>query len=282
MKTVLAPFVLVLGLLASCASAQQKVGSNAYVDMYFGDWHAAAPRSTQGSLVEHDILTRGDAFKPAAKGAVLRYLQSLSYATLAPGASTEPTRLNRRQEIDYFLSGHGTVSAQGESAPVSPNIAVLIPASLSYTLHNTGAVPLTLYRIIEPTQDAFRPNTKLLVRDENTIPIASTDTDWARITKKIFVRSDGLSTLEEVSTVELDALTMGKPFVGTDSDREEVWAAISGTSVAMIGPFLRRQPPGVAYLHPPDNLAPTTNINPSEQDAVTFLYCVAGGKQGQP
>lgn len=282
MKKGLAPVLIFVGLLAPFALGQQKVGSNADVDMYFGDWHAATPRTTQGGLVEHDILTRGDPFKPAAKGAVLRYVQSFTYATLAPDASTAATRLDHRQEIDYFLSGRGTVSAQGDSAQVSPNIAILIPAGLSYTLHNTGAVPLTLYRIVEPTQDRFKPNTKMLVRDENTIPITSSDTYWARITKKIFVKSDGLSTLDEVSTVELDALTMGQPFVGTESNREEVWADISGTSVAMIGPFLRRQPPGVAYLHPPDNLAPTTNINPSEEDLVTFLVFVAHGKQEQP
>lgn len=282
MKKGLAPVLVLAGLLAPLAFGQQKVGSNAYVDLYFGDWHAAAPRTTQGALVEYDILTRGNPFKPSSKGAVLRDVQSFTYATLAPNASTEPTLLDHRQEIDYFLSGRGTVSTHGETAQVSPNIAILMPAGLSYTLHNSGAVPLTLYRIVEPTQDPFKPNTKMLVRDENTIPITSSETGWARITKKIFVKSDGLSTLDEVSTVEVDALTMSQPFVGTESDREEVWTGISGTSVAMIGPFLRRQPPGVAYLHPPDNLAPTTNINPSEEDPVAFLVFVAHGKQEQP
>jgi hypothetical protein len=94
---------------------------------------------------------------------------------------------------------------------------------------------------------------------------------WSHIVKSLFVTDDGLGTLQSVLTVTLDPLTMGKPHA-VDHDIEEVWASLDGTSLALVGPFLRRQGPGVAYLHPPDNLAPHCNINYSEDNQAKFLY----------
>ena len=276
----MAPVLILFGLLTPFALAQQKVGSNAYVDMYFGDWHTAAPHTTHGDLAERDMLTPGDPFKPTHKGAVLRYVKSLTYATLAGNASTDDTRLDGKQEIFYFLSGHGVVDAGGRKADVSANMAVLMPAGLSFNIHNPGSEPLTMYLITEATQPGFKPVSNMVVRDENSLPIISSDGQWARIVKQLFVKSDGLSTLDQVSTVELDALTMGKPFIAANSNIEEVWTGLSGTSIAMMGPFLRRQVPGMAYLHPPDNLAPTTNINYSEDAQVKLLYFVSYGTHG--
>jgi mannose-6-phosphate isomerase-like protein (cupin superfamily) len=275
------PIAILFAFLAPFALAQQTVGSNAYVDMYFGDWHSATPHTTYGHLVERDILTKGNPFQPTRKGGVLRYVAEFSYATLAPGVSMAATRLDGRQEVFYFLSGQGAVEAGGKKTDVSANIAILMPANLSFSLRNSGDKPLTMYLIAEETEPGFTPIPNMLVRDENTIPISSSDGHWTRIVKPLFVKSDGLSTLSQVSTVVLGALTMGKPFIGKTQDDEEVWAAVSGTSITMIGPFLRRQRPGMAYLHPPDNLAPTTNINYSEDSQVKFLYFVSYGAHGQ-
>jgi hypothetical protein len=84
-----------LGLWAFCAllaplAMAQITGDK--IDLYFGDWHNATPRTVRGSLEERDILTRGDAANPTQKGAVLRYVNSYTYDTLAPQASTKPTR----------------------------------------------------------------------------------------------------------------------------------------------------------------------------------------------
>jgi mannose-6-phosphate isomerase-like protein (cupin superfamily) len=176
----------------------QEVGSNAYVDMFFGDWHASAPHVTLGSLEERDILTRGNGLKPTAKGAVLRYVDSFSYGSLAPHAVTAPTRLEGRQEIFYFLSGRGSAVAGGESAELYPNVAILMPANLEFTIRNTGDQPLTMYLVVEPTPEGFRPNPNMLVRDENATPISSTSGHWAHIVKPLFTTADGLGTLERI------------------------------------------------------------------------------------
>ena len=267
----IAPALASLIVLSPLAFAQD-VGSNAYIDMYFGDWRASTPHATHGSLEERDILTRGDALKPAKKGAVLRYINSYSYATLAPHTSTASTRLDGKQEIFYFLSGHGTAAAGGDTAEIYRNVAILMPEKLEFTISNAGDQPLTMYLISEPTPAGFRPNPTMLIRDENKIPIASTDGLWDHIVKTLYVTSDGLGTLQSVLTVVLDPLTVGKPHVTNHTDIEEVWTGIDGTSLALVGPFLRRQGPGIAYMHPPDNLAPHTNINSSEDGQVKLLY----------
>ena len=259
-----------LAILTPLALAQE-VGSNAYIDMYFGDWHTAAPHKTLGALEERDILTKGDGLKPTTKGAVLRHMDSFSYDSLAPHAATEPTRLAGKQEIFYFLSGHGSAIAGGETVEVYANIAILMPSGLEFTIKNTGDQPLTMYLAVEPTPAGFRPNAKMLVRDENSIPIASTAGHWDHVVKILYSTEDGLATLQSVVTVVMDPMTVGEPHA-VDHDIEEIWACVYGNTIALVGPFLRKQGPGVAYLHPPDNLAPHTNLNVSENEQAKFLY----------
>jgi mannose-6-phosphate isomerase-like protein (cupin superfamily) len=244
------------------------------IDLYFGDWHNSSPRTAMGSLTERDIYTRGDGVNPTQKGAVLRFINSYTYATLAPRASTKATRLDGQQEIFFVDSGHGSASAGGQTAELRRNIAVLMPANLEFTLKNTGDEPLTMYVINEPTPAGFRPNSAMLLKDEGKTPISSSDGHWAHIVKTLFVASDGLATLEAVLTVTLDPLTLGQPHVHQDEngDIEEVWTALDGTSLAFVGNQIRRQPPGVSFYHIPDNKTPHTNINQNEDSQVRFLY----------
>jgi mannose-6-phosphate isomerase-like protein (cupin superfamily) len=265
--------LMLAGTLAASGLHAQTTGDR--IGFYFGDWHTATPHTIRGSLEERDVLSRGDGLKPSHPGAVLRFLNSYTHATLAPGASTQATRLDGQQEIYFVESGKGSVSAGGESANLYRNIGVLMPANLQFTLKNTGEEPLTMYVINEPVPAGFRPNAKMLVRDENAIPISSSNGFWAHIAKPLFTTSDGLATLESVLTVTLDPLTIGKPHPRPDedtSDIEEVWTSLYGKTLAMVGSQLREQTPGMAYLHIPDNLTPHTNLNPSSDSQAKFLY----------
>jgi mannose-6-phosphate isomerase-like protein (cupin superfamily) len=242
------------------------------INFYFSDWHNAAPRTIHGSLEERYIYTPGDPHNPTQKGAVLRFISGYSHATLAPHASTQATRLDGQQEIYFVASGHGTASAGGQTADLFRNIAVLMPANLEFTIKNSGDEPLEMYLIHEPTPSGFRPNSSMLVRDGNKIPIASTEGHWAHIDKPLFVTDDGLGTLESVYLVALDPLTMGRPHVVDHDDIEEVWTALDGTSLAFVSNELRRQTPGMSFYHIPDNKTPHTNINQNEDAQVSFLY----------
>ena len=264
-----------LGLCAVLASVGFAQTTGDRIDLYFGDWHTSSPRMTHGALEERDILTHGDAINPARKEAVLRFINSYAYGTLPPHSSTKMEWLDGQQEIYFVQSGRGTAHAGGRSVDLHRNIAVLIPSGLTFNLENTGDQPLTMYVINEPIPPGFRPNPDILVRDENQLPISSSSGMWAHVVKTLFVSSDGLGTLEAVLTVTLDPLTLGKPHPvpGEDTDQiEEVWTALDGTSLALIGNQLRRQTPGMAYLHIPDNKTPHTNVNTSEDSQDRFLY----------
>jgi mannose-6-phosphate isomerase-like protein (cupin superfamily) len=277
----IAAALLAATTLSLLAHAQElQVGSNAYVDMYFGDWHGSKAQ-TMGPLTEYAVFTKGDPMKPATKGAILRYVDSYVFATLAPGTSSPSAALSGKQRVYYFTSGTGIISGGGDSVPVSINIAVLVPANLAFTIKNTGTGPLGAYAITEPTPNAFRPGTKLVVKDENSTPIRTAVQDWSCIVKPLFTSGDGLATISSVETVALDAMTISRPSIGTMPNTEHLWMELSGTSIAFMGPYLRRQTPGVAYEHPPDNLAPTSNVNYSEDSQVKFLLVATNGNKSE-
>jgi mannose-6-phosphate isomerase-like protein (cupin superfamily) len=268
-------------VLASIAGAQSNAvpsdAANATgnrIDLYFSDWHASTPHMANGSLEEREILTHGDGVNPTRKGAVLRFANSYNYATLASHTATKATRLDGQQEIYFVASGRGTATAGGQSADLYRNVAVLMPANLEFVLKNTGDEPLTMYVVNEPTPPGFRPNSAMLVRDENMLPITSSDEFWTHIVKTIFVTSDGLATLQAVLTVTLDPLTIARPHLHLVdyTDTEEVWSALNGSSLAFVGNQLREQTPGMAFYHIPDSQTPHTNLNPSEDSQAKFFY----------
>jgi mannose-6-phosphate isomerase-like protein (cupin superfamily) len=257
------------GLLAPGANAQL---TGDRIDLYFGDWHGAAAHTIRGSLEVRDVLTRGDAEHPPAKGAVLRYVNSYTYATLAPGQSTTPVRLQDQQEIYFVASGQGTAVAGGQSVDLYRNIAVLVPANLGFTLKSTGTAPLAMYVINEPIPSGFRPNSSLLVKDENKIPVASVDGSWCHIVKPLFSTADGLGTLQSILTVTFDPLTIAKPHVVDHTDIEEVFTELNGRTLAWVSNALRWQTTGMAFYHVPDNLTPHSTINQDKDEQVKFLY----------
>jgi mannose-6-phosphate isomerase-like protein (cupin superfamily) len=276
--TVIAAVLLAATTLSSISVAQElQVGSNAYVDMYFADWHSSRAE-TAGPVTDHAVFTSGDPMKPTTKGAILRYVDSYVFSTLAPGASSPSITLSGKQRVYYFTAGSGVISAGGDSAPVGINTAVLVPANLAFTIKNNGKDPLAAYVITEPTPSGFHPQSRFVVKDEPSTPISTAAEEWSRIVRPLFSTSDGLATISSVETVTLDDLTITRPFTGTQPNTEHLWMELSGTSIAFIGPYLRRQTPGMAYEHPPDNLAPTSNVNYSEDSQVKFLLVSTEGK----
>jgi mannose-6-phosphate isomerase-like protein (cupin superfamily) len=243
-----------------------------HLDLYFSDWHTAPAHTAYGRLTEQDILTRGDALHPTVKGAVLRFSTAYEHADLLPHASTTPIKLSGRQQIYFVVSGKGAASSVSQTIALSPNIAVLMPAGLEFTIKNTGDQLLTMYLIEEPTTPGFRPNSSMLARDENKLPFSTTDRQWSYMVKKIFASSDGLATLDDVSTIFLDPLTIGGPHVTESPDTEAVWTALQGTGIAFVSNRLLRQPPGTAFLEVPDKTMPYSAVNPNEDSEIKFLY----------
>jgi mannose-6-phosphate isomerase-like protein (cupin superfamily) len=251
------------------------------IDMFIGDWQSSMPRFEHGSLVLRDILTRGDNFAPAQKGAVLRAANFFAYGRLAPGSWTTSSKLDRHQEVYYILSGEGEINAGGETAKLRKNLAVLMPAGLEFVMKSVGDEPLTMYVINELTPDGFHPKEKMLVKDEaaarqrtpaggDPYIVGGASGHWAHIVKELFSPADGLATEQSVITVTVNPLTLGEPHPHRPG-QEEVWAAVEGTSLMLMGTELRVQRPGMAYMLPPDSTTIHSNINPGDTP-VKFLY----------
>lgn len=251
------------------------------VDKFFSDWRESEPRVELGSLVLRDILTRGNNFDPPQRGAVLEIADFLSYGTLAPGASTEKTAFHQVQQVFYIMSGSGTIETAGKRADLHRDIAVLMPENLPFQIHSTGSEPLTLYVIEDPVPAGFHPIPQMLVTDERTVPIRTpmvpspythpgASGHWSHVVRDLFNKRDGLATVGDVITVEINPMTMGEPHPHQPR-HEEVWLAIDGDSIAFYGTQLRVQHPGTAYMLRPDGYMVHSNINTGARP-VKFLW----------
>jgi mannose-6-phosphate isomerase-like protein (cupin superfamily) len=269
--------VLVVLLLLPALSAAQNMDGAPYdpsndadIDMYLGSWQESWPTHTHGSLVERDILTKGDPLDPPRKGAVLTYVNRFTYAFLAGMASTSPTTLRGEQEMLFISSGTGIIEWAGKTADLYESVAVLIPEGIEFTITNTAEKSLTMYLINEPVPAGFTPNSDILIKDEESLPIVSSDGHWSHIVKQVFNTGDGLATVENILTVSFDPMTIGHPHTH-GKGVEEVWTAVKGTSAAFLGKEVRWQPPGTGYMIPPDGKTHHANINKSDE-RIKILY----------
>lgn len=252
------------------------------IDMFISDWHESTPRHTHGSLILRDILIRGDNYAPPQRGAVLERFNFLSHGSLAARASTIPSRLDDSQEVFYVLSGRGDIKAGGDTAELHKDIAILMPAGLEFVMRNTGDEQMTMYVISEPLAAGFHPLEKMGVRDERarqtspqpartspyTAPGASGH--WEHITKSLFTRAEGLSSIGSVITVTINPMTIGEPHTH-DPGQEEIWTSIEGNTLAFLGAQIRVQRPGMAFMQRPDITMTHSNINNTDVPA-KFLW----------
>ena len=244
------------------------------IDMYMNNWKNSQPRNIHGSLVERDVLSRGNPEKPTRKGAVLKYVNRFTHASLYPRASTQPVTLSGEQEIFYVISGKGTVTSGRKTADLYSGIFVLIPDKCSFTMTNTGDDFLNMYLIVEPVvRDDFTPQKEVIVVDENTIPILTTTGHWTMIIKQAFNINKELSIIEYVNAITFDPMTIGQPH-SHNVGCEEVWTCIEGETLLFLGKQLRMQTPGTAYMIPTDGNTPHSNINHTDKPVKLLYFAV--------
>ena len=241
------------------------------IDMWIGSWKESMPRHTHGSLIERDILTRGNALNPPRKGAVLEYVKRFTHGSLAPRTSTVPSTLTGEQEAFYIYSGEGIIEAGGITAELYNGICFLVPEGLEFTMTNTGVEELNMFIVTEPVPPGFTPRKDIVVRDNNTVPFNTVVGHWSYQEKDLLLSHHGFAILHAVITLTLDPMTIGHPHFHVKGT-EEVWTTISGDNIAFLGKQIRRQPPGTAYMIPPDGKTNHSNINESTREQVVMLY----------
>lgn len=232
------------------------------IDMFISSWREGVPHQTYGGLIERDIFTHceGDPVRPTTRGAVLEYLNRFTYALLQEHTSTTPSTLKGEQVVFYVDSGKGAIRTKGKTADLHEGVGVLIPEGLEFTLSNTGDTPLALYVIAEPVQAGFTPAKEMVVRDENTIPVSTTQSHWSHILRVLFYRNDPLATLIGMCPVWFAPMTMGQPH-SHGPGNEEIWFVVRGEITVLLGKQLRAFSPGMAYKIPPNGTTPHSNIN---------------------
>jgi mannose-6-phosphate isomerase-like protein (cupin superfamily) len=249
--------------------------------MFFGDWRHSMPRHVYGSLVLRDILTRGDNFNPPQPGAILEAANFVAYGRLAAYNSTTPMRLQHEQNVFYVVGGMGEITSQGKTAALHKDVAVFMPADVEFVMHSTGDQDLTMYVVSEPVPESFTPAKAMLVTDEARVqvrtPMAASpftlpgaSGHWAHVVRDLFSKTDGLATIGDLITVDINPMTMGEPHPHHPG-QEEIWVAIQGDSLAFIGTELRVQHPGMAYMIRPDESMTHSNINTGDAP-VKFLW----------
>ena len=305
----IAPFFLSTALLPACAQTPAKppvktpsAGGNSFngpgdvryqplrdvqerrIDMFIGDWRDSMPRHVYGSMVLRDILTRGDNYAPPQPGAVLMAANYVAYGRLAAHNSTVPTSLEHEQNVFYIVGGSGEITAGDKTVALRKDSAIFIPENLEFVMSSTSDDDLTMYVVSEPVPDGFVPPKAMLSIDEGKVPVrtpmeASPFTlpgasgHWAHVVRDLFSRADGLATIGDLITVDVNPMTMGEPHPH-NAGQEEIWVAIDGTSLAFIGTELRVQHPGMAYMIRPDESMTHSNINTGDKP-VKFLWFVS-------
>jgi mannose-6-phosphate isomerase-like protein (cupin superfamily) len=245
---------------------------DADIDMYISTHRNHHPFITHGSILERHMFTKSnsESGKPAHSGDVLHHIDRFTHATVMPYHKTEPTTLERTQEVFYVIEGRGKIMTDGESFDLHPGICAFVPAGLAFSIENSGDETLEMYLVAEKVRVGFKPRRSLLVCDEGKTA-AGHKTHWTYETSILVDRESGLSQLSFVASVVLPPNSFGQPH-SHDANTEEVWATVDSDLVFMLGKQLRRFGPGYAYMVPPDGKTFHSNINPTNRPVRLFHF----------
>jgi hypothetical protein len=96
-----------LGAAVSPFSHAQElqVGSNAYVDMYFADWHASKVQIA-GLVTEYAVVTKGDSMEPTTNGAIRRLRRFVCIRHACSGFYLAVPDSQAARSLLYFRHGH--------------------------------------------------------------------------------------------------------------------------------------------------------------------------------
>ena len=245
------------------------------VDMFMGNWRDAYPRIVHGNLYFRDMLTAlqgSDPLHPTRKGAVLVNAQAVSYAQLEPGSTAHPLdgELKGIQETFIVNSGTGVISAGTKQVELSKDMAFIITPGLDFRLTATGDKYMTFYVVSEKLPDGFSPKTTLQVVDNRNK--AQTTNAWVDKERPLISKADGLTQYGAVTQVEMNTMTMSRPY-SDGQGVEEIWIATDGDIDMLLGKKLRKLPAGTAYLVPPSGITAHANLNVSGKTA-KLVYMV--------
>jgi mannose-6-phosphate isomerase-like protein (cupin superfamily) len=253
------------------ASNRRQPGVDVDVSFYINHWRNSPPRVAHGGLVERDILTRGDPFHPAQKGAVLRFLAAYRRAELPPRTETKSFADAREQVFFFVLGGEGGLEADGRRIELVEGMAIVIPAGRPYRLVNPSGRPLELFLAAEEIPVGFAPEPQVSVgRYVESEPLVGAH--WAHIARPfVYDHEPRFANPMGFVVVSIDAFDIAQPHTHP-APAEEIWLQVKGTSLLWLGNRLLRQAPGEAFLVPPTNTVPHSSINAGTEPQLWLFF----------
>ena len=253
------------------ASNRRHPGVDTDVSLYINHGRNSPPHEGHGGLVERVILRRGDPFKPAQKGAVLRFLKTYNGAELPPRSATREFRDDREQVFFYVLSGRGTIAAGGKTTSIEEGTAVVVPARISYRLDNATDARLELFLAAEDAPADFVPNREISVGHfGDSKPILGAH--WAHVAFPfIYDVEPKFANPMGFVPVSIDEFDIAQPHTHP-SAAEEIWLQVKGRSLLVFGNRLLSQEPGEAFLVPPNAKVPHGSINPGGEPLLWLFF----------
>jgi mannose-6-phosphate isomerase-like protein (cupin superfamily) len=252
-------------------SNRRHPGSGPDVSFYINHWRNSPVREGHGGLLERDILTRGDPFKPVAKGGVLRFLSAYRRAELPAGAATKEFAGPGEQVFLFVMGGAGRLEAAGRAVEIDEGMAIVIPAGVSYRLFNPSGRPLDLFLAAEEVPDGFAPAREISIgRFRDSLPLGGAH--WAHIARPfVYDHEPKFAHPMGFVVVSMDAFDIAQPHTHPAA-AEEIWLQVKGTSLLLLGDRLLRQEPGEAFLVPPTNTVPHSSINPDGEPQLWLFF----------
>jgi mannose-6-phosphate isomerase-like protein (cupin superfamily) len=231
------------------------------VDMFINDYRNAKPRTVDGKLVFHDILTRlegSDPIHPTRKGAVLSDIGTVSYATLAPGAAASGKAPQGDVQIFLATAGEGKITVNSKSYDVEDGVGFTLTPDFDFKLTSTGKEPLAFYVREQPLPANYKSSPDLVV-------VNRFDLDRRVGAHWVHTCNGGPNGM---TLCTIPPHTMPQPH---SHPGEEAWIMVKGETTLSLGKNLRRMVPGQAYRIPPTGITAHSNINWSDEP-VEMIY----------
>jgi mannose-6-phosphate isomerase-like protein (cupin superfamily) len=231
------------------------------VDMFINDYRNAKPRTVYGNLVVRDILTKldgPDPIHPTRKGAVLTAISTVSYATLAPGASASGKAPQGEVQIFLATAGEGKITVNSKSYDVKDGAGFTLTPDIDFKLTSTGKEPLGFYVREQPLPPNFKSSPDFVV-------VNRFDLDRRVGAHWVHTCNGGPSGM---NLCTIPPHTMPQPH---SHPGEEAWIMVKGETILSLGKNLRHMVPGQAYRIPPTGITAHSNLNMGDEP-VEMIY----------
>jgi mannose-6-phosphate isomerase-like protein (cupin superfamily) len=231
------------------------------IDLFVNDYRNAKPRTEYGNIVFRDILTKlegADPTHPARRGAVLTAISTVSYATLAPGATSSGRAPKGMVEIFFATAGEGKITVNSKSYDLKDGVGFTLTPDFDFKMSSTGKEPLAFYVRAQPVPPNFTASPDLVVvnRFDNDRRIGA---HW------VHTCNGGPNGM---NLCTIPPHTMPQPH---SHPGEEAWIMVKGETILSLGKNLRHMGPGQAYKIPPTGITAHSNLNMGDEP-VEMIY----------